>query len=74
MHSETGTVLMTGGAGSLGEVIARGFRDIGHKVLVTHARDEGSAPAEMHGIDAQGPDAALHRRWTEGVALAIEAD
>ncbi|KNY13531.1 acetoacetyl-CoA reductase [Shinella sp. SUS2] len=37
------TALVTGGMGGLGEAIARALHDAGIRVLVTHARDEGSA-------------------------------
>ncbi len=45
---------MTGGMGGLGEAIARALHDAGHKVLVTHARDEGSAREWLSAEKAKG--------------------
>lgn len=54
MPSATRTALVTGGMGGLGEAIARALHDAGHKVLVTHARDEGSARAWLTAEKAKG--------------------
>lgn len=47
---------MTGGMGGLGEAIARALHDAGNRVLVTHARDEGSARDWLAAEKAKGYD------------------
>jgi len=54
MSTKPRIALVTGGMGGLGEATARALYDAGHKVLVTHARDEESAAKWLAAEKAKG--------------------